>query len=104
VHRVVRIDQEGNCRGVRNQFPEDFYLFGGPISRYPARKTGDVTAWTREALDETEAHGLGHNLEMGRALISAKRALEHGEFTRMIEHELASRHRQGPGKGDGLDV
>ena len=66
VHGVARIDQERNFRRARNQFLEDLYLFGGPISRHPARKAGDVTAWTREALDEAEPHGIGDNHEYNR--------------------------------------
>ncbi len=60
VYWVARIDQERNFRGARNQFPEDFYSFCGEISGHEGRKTCDVAAWAREALDEAEGHGIGH--------------------------------------------
>jgi hypothetical protein len=68
VHGVTRIDQERNFSAPGTSSWRDLYLFGGPVSRHPARKTGDVTAWTREALDEAEAEpdGIGDNHEYNR--------------------------------------
>ena len=37
-----------------------------PISRHVGRKTRYVSAWTREALDEAQPHGIEHDHEYNR--------------------------------------
>jgi hypothetical protein len=61
VHWVAWIDQERNFRGTRNQFPEHFYLFPEEIPGHHGRKAGYIAAWTRQALHEAGAHGIGYS-------------------------------------------
>ena len=63
---AARIDQYRNCRGARNQFPEDFYTFTEEISGCGSCKTRYVATWSRQAWDEANSHGIAYSDEYNR--------------------------------------
>ena len=66
VHLVARVDQQRNFRGTSNHVLKDLYALRKEIVRYHGRKTGDVAAWAREALNKAKANRIGHRKEYNR--------------------------------------